>query len=83
MRQSLSGAGKSKLRNTGSREKKYTIKRSIYVVEDIKKGETFTEKNIRIIRPGGGLAPKFFENVLGKPSKTELKRGTALTWNLI
>lgn len=68
-----------------SEEEKKSIqfKRSIYIVEDIKEGEKFTEKNIRIIRPGGGLAPKFFDIFLGKPASTDVKRGTPLSWNFI
>lgn len=64
-------------------KKSIQFKRSIYIVQDIKKGEYFTEKNIRIIRPGGGLSPKFIETILGKPAKFDIKRGTPLTWELI
>ena len=64
-------------------KKSLTYKRSIYVVEDIKKGEMLTTKNIRIIRPGLGLQPKFFEMVVGKTAKTNLKRGTALSFDLL
>lgn len=52
--------------------------RSIYVVKDIKAGEIFTDENIRSIRPGYGLHPKFYSEVLGKTAKVNLKRGTAL-----
>ncbi|MFZ5555039.1 MAG: pseudaminic acid synthase [Bacteroidota bacterium] len=55
-----------------------TYKRSIYVNADIKKGETFTEKNIRVIRPALGLAPKFYFSILGKTATTDLKKGTPL-----
>lgn len=64
-------------------EKSLRYKRSIYVVEDIAKGEEFTKENIRVIRPGDGLQPKFFEQVLGKTSTRDLKRGTPLSWELI
>ena len=64
-------------------KKSIQFKRSIYVVQDIQKGETLTEKNIRIIRPGGGLAPKYYERLLVKSAKTDLKRGTPLTGDLI
>jgi N-acetylneuraminate synthase len=56
------------------------FRRSIYVVEDIKAGQAFNEQNIRIIRPGHGLAPKYFDKVLGKHAGRDLKRGARLTW---
>jgi sialic acid synthase SpsE len=55
-------------------------RRSIYVVEDIKAGELITEGNVRRIRPGFGLPPKYFEEVLGKNAKVDIERGTALQW---
>lgn len=54
------------------------FKRSIYVVKDIKAGEKFTADNIKIIRPGDGLEPKFWEKILGKKASSDLKRGTPL-----
>ena len=59
------------------------FKRSVYVVEDIKEGDSFTSKNVRIIRPGDGMEPKYFERILGKTARTGLKRGTPLTWEAI
>lgn len=53
-------------------------RRSIYVVKDIKSGEKFTEENIRRIRPGYGLSPKYFDEILGKQAACDLLRGTAL-----
>lgn len=52
--------------------------RSLYVVKDIKKGEKFTSENIRSIRPSCGLHPKYYEEVLGKIAKYDLKFGTPL-----
>jgi len=63
-------------------KKSLTFKRSIYIVEDMKKGDAFSEKNIRIIRPGLGLSPKYFDSMLGKHINRDVKRGTALTFNL-
>lgn len=57
--------------------------RSLFVVEDIKAGEIFTEKNIRSIRPGYGLSPKYFKNILGKKAGTNLKKGVPLAWEMI
>ena len=64
-------------------EKSLRYKRSIYVVEDIEEGEKFTNENIRVIRPGDGMKPKFLEKVLGKKAKQDLKRGTPLSWEIL
>lgn len=54
------------------------FRRSIYVAKDIEVGEVFTKDNIRVIRPGYGLAPKYYEQVLGSKAKTEMKAGRSL-----
>jgi pseudaminic acid synthase len=59
-------------------EENVKFRRSIYVVKDIKAGEKFTKENIRRIRPGFGLAPKHYEELLGKVAKTDLEAGTAI-----
>ena len=58
-------------------------RRSIYVVEDIKKGQILSNKNIRRIRPGLGLAPKHYEEVLGATACVDISKGTALSWDII
>lgn len=57
--------------------------RSLYVVKDIKKGEKFTQENVKAIRPGFGLHPKFLPQVLGKKACRDLEKGTALKWTYI
>lgn len=57
--------------------------RSLFAVKDIKAGETFTEENIRSIRPAFGLAPKYLRDVLGKQASVDIPMGTPLNWNLI
>jgi len=52
--------------------------RSLYIVEDIKAGECITEQNIRSIRPGYGLHPKYYKEIMGKKILIDLKRGTPL-----
>jgi len=52
--------------------------RSLFVVNDIKKGDLLTEENIRSIRPGAGMHPKYYEEVLGKTARKDLKRGEPL-----
>ncbi|MFD2998806.1 pseudaminic acid synthase [Pontibacter toksunensis] len=64
-------------------EKSRLFKRSVYVSEDMKAGETFTEANIRVIRPGLGLAPKYYEGLIGKIAKQDIKAGTPLSWDLV
>lgn len=66
------------------REKKSLVfRRSIYVAKDISEGEAFTEENVRIVRPGLGLAPKYIDVVLGKKATRNVTKGTALSWDLI
>ncbi len=59
------------------------FRRSLYVVEDVLMGEPFTPRNVRSIRPGYGLAPKWLDRVLKGKSAANLKRGTALNWDMI
>ncbi len=63
-------------------KKSLQFRRSLYIVEDMKKGDVITEKNMRSIRPGLGLAPKYYDVVLGKKIWQDVKRGTALTWHM-
>ena len=57
--------------------------RSLFAVDNIKKGEIFTTKNIRSIRPGNGLAPKYMSDLIGKKAKNDIERGTPLSWDII
>ena len=63
--------------------KSLQFRRSVYVVRDIKAGEKLTEENIRAIRPGLGVAPKYLEIFLGKTVNCSIKKGTPVSWNLI
>jgi len=58
------------------------FKRSIYVVKDIKAGERFNDENIRVIRPGDGLEPKYYTQILGRTSRQAIPAGTPLTFDL-
>ncbi|MEJ8802719.1 pseudaminic acid synthase [Pontibacter sp. H249] len=64
-------------------EKSRLFKRSVYAAKDIAAGEAFTKENIRVIRPGLGLAPKHFEQLLGKPASKAIKAGTPLSWDMV
>lgn len=70
--------GKVSYERSESEKTNKIFRRSIYVVADIKKGDVFTKDNIRIIRPGYGLAPKNFYNLLDKISENDHLRGTPL-----
>ena len=60
-------------------EKKFLkFRRSIYIFKDIKKNEKFSKKNLKIIRPGLGLHPKFYENIIGKKAARNIKQGVPL-----
>lgn len=64
---------------TEKQRKGRDFSRSLYVVQDIKAGETFTAENVRSIRPGFGLHPKYYSEVLGKEALSDIKRGERLT----
>lgn len=55
-------------------------RRSLYIVRDVAEGEAFTEQNVRAIRPGFGLPPKYLDRMLGKRANQALKAGTPLDW---
>jgi len=57
--------------------------RSLYIVENIKKGELITEANVRSVRPGFGLHPKHYGEILGKKVNKDLKKGTAMSFDYI
>lgn len=57
--------------------------RSLFIVKDIKQGETLTEENVRSIRPGFGLKPKYLKSIIGKKAKQDILRGTPVSWGII
>ncbi|WP_446012103.1 pseudaminic acid synthase [Candidatus Electrothrix sp.] len=75
--------GKVSYGTSNAEQKSLVYRRSLYVVEDMKKGDLFTKANLRIIRPGYGIQPKYYEIVLGKKIKKSVSRGTALTWDML
>jgi len=60
-----------------------TFRRSLFVVKNMKGGEKFSEDNVRSIRPGYGLSPKYLKDILGKTANTNIKSGSPLSWQLI
>jgi N-acetylneuraminate synthase len=59
------------------------FRRSVYAVRDIAAGEAFTPDNIRVIRPGFGLAPRHYDALIGRRARCAVKRGTAMTWEFV
>jgi N-acetylneuraminate synthase len=59
------------------------FRRSIYAVKDIKKGDRITSESIRVIRPGFGLAPRHYDEVIGRCARADIARGAPISWALI
>lgn len=68
---------------TAGEKKSLQFRRSLYITEDMKAGEPFTPENVRAIRPGYGLPPKFYETVIGRRVNRDVKKGTPLDWDLL
>lgn len=68
---------------TADQKKLRVFRRSLFVVKDIKKGETLTEENVRSIRPANGLKPKYLRTILGKKAKKNILRGSPLSLGLV
>ena len=63
--------------------KSLAFRRSLYVTRDVKKGEMLTMENIRAIRPGFGLAPKWLDTVVGRRAAIDIARGTPVSWDIL
>lgn len=63
--------------------KNRNFSRSLFIVKDITAGDVFTSENIRSIRPGYGISPKFTADIIGKKAKVSLKKGTPLSWDFV
>jgi len=68
---------------TDSERKSLQFRRSLYVTEDMKPGDCLTADNLRAIRPGLGLPPKFLPMLLGKRVNRPISRGTAFNWSML
>lgn len=67
---------------TEAEQKSLAYRRSLYVVRDMKEGECASAENVRAIRPGAGLAPKYLDTVLGRKAKGAIRKGTPVSWDL-
>ncbi|KKG07369.1 N-acetylneuraminate synthase [Methanosarcina sp. 2.H.A.1B.4] len=68
---------------TDKMKKSHEFSRSLFIVEDVEEGELFSDKNVRSIRPGFGLHPKYLNDILGKRAAKVITKGTPLNWGLI
>jgi pseudaminic acid synthase len=59
------------------------FRRSLYIVKDMKKGDVFTDENLRSIRPGHGLPPKYLDIFLGRPAAKDAAKGVPLSWDYL
>ncbi len=76
-------SGKDFFSRKKSEEKSKIFRRSIFITENIKKGAKFTKKNIRVIRPGYGIEPKYYEKILFKKSPLNLKKEEPLNYKIL
>ena len=60
-----------------------TFRRSLYFVRDVKKGEKITNENVRRIRPGHGLAPMYYDQIIGKTAAQDITRGQRVSWDCL
>jgi N-acetylneuraminate synthase len=68
---------------TEAEKKSLQFRRSIYIAQDLRSGEVLTKENLRCIRPGLGLPPKFYETLLGRRVNRDVKKGTPMAWDLV
>jgi pseudaminic acid synthase len=75
--------GKVSYGSTEKEKKSLIFRRSLYIVKDMKKGDILTKENLRAIRPGLGLTPKYYDILLGKRINKDVQRGTVVSWDLV
>jgi pseudaminic acid synthase len=75
--------GKIQYGPTEKEKKSIKFRRSVYIAENMGKGELLTRKNLRCIRPGLGMPPKYYTTLLGKTVNRDLKKGTPMNWDFI
>ncbi|MEJ6481792.1 pseudaminic acid synthase [Nostoc punctiforme UO1] len=74
--------GNIKYGTTEPEKESLVFRRSLYVSKDMKAGDIFTPENLRAVRPGLGLPPKYYDIFIGKQIKQDTKRGTPISWDL-
>jgi pseudaminic acid synthase len=83
VREAESAIGRVDYTLTEKQRKGRDFCRSLYVTKDIKAGEILTKNNVRSVRPGFGMHPKFYYEVLGQKTSADLDKGTPLKWDVI
>ncbi|MBR5579423.1 MAG: pseudaminic acid synthase [Lachnospiraceae bacterium] len=68
---------------TKQEESNVVFRRSVFCVKDIKKGEKITPENVRVIRPGYGMEPKYYEEILGQAALRDITRGTPIQLSMV
>jgi sialic acid synthase SpsE len=82
-RQVEKSLGKISYEITNAQKNSLPFRRSLFVVKDIKAGEKFSEENVRSIRPGFGLHPRYLQEIIGRSANKDIQRGTPMTWSLV
>lgn len=75
--------GKVSYGPTEKEKKTLIFRRSLYIVKDMKEGDILTKENLRTIRPGLGLQPKYYDILLGMRVNRDVQRGTTVSWKLV
>lgn len=82
-RRSCESLGKVHFGPTEPERSSLVFRRSLYIVRDMKAGERLSAQNLRAIRPGNGLAPKYLAQLLGMPVTDNVRKGTPMSWRLV
>jgi N-acetylneuraminate synthase len=77
------GLGRITYGGTQAEEKSRSFRRSLYIARDLTAGDLLTPDNVRIVRPGFGLLPKYYERIMGRRVNRNVKRGEPLRWELL
>lgn len=83
VREAFAALGEPNFSPTAKEEASRVFRRSLFVVADVRAGETFTLDNVRSIRPGHGLHTRYLEMVLGRKATRDIPRGAPLSWDLV
>ena len=83
LKQAWLALGNVKYGPTSAEKSSLKFRRSIYIAKNVKQGDSLTKDNLRVIRPGYGLSPKYYEQLLGSKVNQDLKAGTPLLWDYL